>query len=127
MSSPPKYDIQIEVTAEYRANESDKQNQRFMFAYTVTMTNVGTIGVKLLSRHWIITDGDGHVEEVRGEGVVGEQPHLLPGENFRYQSGAILKTSLGSMTGSYQMVADDGTAFDAPIPPFVLSPPRVLH
>ncbi len=127
MSTPSPYAIRVEVTAEYRAKESDKQNQRFMFAYTVTLTNVGTLGAKLLSRHWIITDDDGQVEEVRGEGVVGEQPHLLPGETFRYQSGAILKTSLGSMTGSYQMVADDGTAFDVAIPAFVLSPPRVLH
>ena len=93
----------------------------------MTLQNQGSVAARLLERHWIITDANGKIEEVRGEGVVGEHPHLRPGEGFRYTSGAILETVVGSMRGSYQMIADDGTRFDAEIPPFVLSIPRTLH
>ncbi|HRZ24120.1 MAG TPA: Co2+/Mg2+ efflux protein ApaG, partial [Candidatus Contendobacter sp.] len=107
--------------------QSNPDRDRYVFAYTVQVLNHGNIAAKLLSRHWIITDANGKVEEVRGEGVVGEQPYLQPGEGFQYTSGTILETSVGSMKGSYQMLADDGVTFDAEIPPFVLSIPRTLH
>ena len=98
-----------------------------MFAYTITVTNTGSIAAQLVSRHWIITDGENRVQEVKGPGVVGQQPVLKPGESFEYTSGASIPTAVGTMRGSYQMVAEDGTAFDAPIPPFTLSIPRTLH
>ena len=98
-----------------------------MFAYTITIRNEGTVPARLLSRHWIITDANGKVQEVVGDGVVGEQPHLEPGEGFRYSSGAILETPVGSMQGRYRMVADDGEHFDAPIAPFTLAVPGLLH
>jgi ApaG protein len=98
-----------------------------VFAYTITVTNTGTIAARLLSRHWIITDGEHRVQEVKGQGVVGQQPLLAPGESFEYTSGANLPTAVGTMRGTYQMVAADGRAFDAAIPPFTLSVPRVLH
>ena len=100
---------------------------RFVFAYTITIRNEGQVPARLLTRHWIITDANGKVQEVDGEGVVGEQPHLVPGQGFRYSSGAILETPVGAMQGSYRMVADDGEQFDAPIAPFTLAMPGVLH
>ena len=121
------YTIKVAAQAFYLDEQSDPAHDRYVFAYTVVIQNHGNIPAKLLSRHWIITDSNGKIEEVRGEGVVGEQPYLRPGEGFQYTSGAILETSVGSMKGSYQMLADDGITFDADIPVFVLSIPRTLH
>jgi ApaG protein len=98
-----------------------------VFSYTITIRNEGEIPAKLMTRHWVITDADGQVREVRGDGVVGEQPYLLPGQGFRYSSGAVLETPVGAMHGSYQMVGDDGAHFDAPIPAFRLAIPGMLH
>ncbi len=123
----PDYSIKVAAQAFYLEEQSAPDNDRYVFAYTVLIQNQGNIAAKLLSRHWIITDANGKVEEVRGDGVVGEQPYLRPGEGFQYTSGAILETSVGSMQGSYQMLADDGQTFDTDIPPFVLSIPRTLH
>jgi ApaG protein len=123
-SSPP---IQIEALVKHLAEQSDEDDDRYVFSYTITLTNNGENTVQLLSRHWIITDSNNHVQEVRGQGVVGEQPVLKPGQSFAYTSGTVLATPVGTMTGSYQMVDEDGTKFDAPIPQFVLSVPRVLH
>ena len=124
-----KTSYHIEVTAQsfYLEQQSDPGRERYVFAYTIVIKNQGDIPAKLLSRHWIITDTNGRIEEVRGDGVVGEQPYLRPGEGFQYTSGAVLETAVGSMKGSYQMLADDGVTFDADIPPFVLSIPRTLH
>ena len=119
--------IQVNVETTYVENQSAPEQQRFVFAYTITIRNTGAVPAKLLTRHWIITDSNGKVQEVRGDGVVGEQPHLQPGEAFRYTSGTLLETAVGSMRGSYQMVADDGVCFDAEIPAFTLAVPRVLH
>ncbi|HAS51356.1 MAG TPA: Co2+/Mg2+ efflux protein ApaG [Gammaproteobacteria bacterium] len=121
------YSIQVAAQAFYLEQQSNPERDRYVFAYTIVIQNQGTIPAKLLSRHWLITDANGKVDEVRGEGVVGEQPYLRPGEGFQYTSGAILETLVGSMTGSYQMLADDGVHFEAEIPPFVLSIPRTLH
>mgnify|MGYP003587065024 FL=1 len=121
------YSIQVAARSFYLEEQSDPDRDRYVFAYTIVIQNQGTIPAKLLSRHWLITDANGKVDEVRGEGVVGEQPYLRPGEGFQYTSGAILETSVGSMAGSYQMLADDGMCFEADIPPFVLSIPRTLH
>lgn len=122
-----KYQIGINVAVRYIEEQSEPEHNRFVFAYTINIMNKGAIGAKLLSRHWLITDADGAVEEVRGPGVVGEHPHLQPGESFTYTSGAIIKTPVGSMQGSYQMQADDGMLFDAEIMPFSLSNPAFLH
>jgi ApaG protein len=111
------YSIKVAAQAFYLEEQSDPDSDRYVFAYTVLIQNQGNIAAKLLSRHWIITDANGKIEEVRGEGVVGEQPYLRPGEGFQYTSGAILETSVGSMKGSYQMLADDGRTFDTDIPP----------
>ncbi|HVB83569.1 MAG TPA: Co2+/Mg2+ efflux protein ApaG [Rhodanobacteraceae bacterium] len=127
MSIDIPYNITIAVRTRYLAEQSKPAQQRFVFSYTITLRNAGALPARLLSRHWVITDADGKIEEVRGEGVVGEQPWLRPGEGYEYTSGAVLTTSIGTMTGSYQMLADDGTRFDAPIPSFVLSVPRTLH
>ncbi len=127
MSIDIPYNITIAVRTRYLAEQSQPAQQRFVFSYTITLRNAGALPARLLTRHWIITDADGKVEEVRGEGVVGEQPWLRPGEGYEYTSGAVLTTSVGTMVGSYQMLADDGTRFDAPIPSFVLSVPRTLH
>lgn len=121
------YKIQIVAQVKQLVEQSDEADNRFVFSYTITLTNNGESTVQLLSRHWIITDGNNQVQEVRGQGVVGEQPVLKPGQSFGYTSGTVLSTPVGTMTGSYQMVAEDGTKFDAPIPQFVLSVPRVLH
>ena len=123
----PVYDTRVEVQANYVLEQSEPDEQRYVFAYTVTIENHGGIPAKLLTRHWYITDADGNVQEVEGDGVVGEQPHLKPGDGFRYTSGTVLKTPVGSMHGSYHMLADDGTEFDTPIAPFSLSIPHSLH
>lgn len=123
----PDHDIRVQVQTEYLQGQSDPDSERFVFAYTITIRNDGAVAARLLTRHWIITDANGKVQEVRGEGVVGEQPHLGPGQDFRYSSGAILETPVGAMEGSYQMVADDGSHFDAMIPPFRLAVPGLLH
>ena len=127
MSEKPDNRIEISVKTEYQPERSDPGDGVHFYAYTITIHNAGALPCQLLSRHWIITDANGKVEEVRGEGVVGEQPYLRPGEGFQYTSGAILETAVGSMRGSYQMVADDGANFEADIPAFVLSIPRTLH
>ncbi|MCB1895134.1 MAG: Co2+/Mg2+ efflux protein ApaG [Zoogloeaceae bacterium] len=127
MTQANRHEIMIEAVAQYLEAESDPDQQRYVFAYHITITNTGTVAAKLVSRHWIITDADGDVQEVRGLGVVGEQPELAPGERFEYTSGCALTTSVGTMQGSYQMRAADGARFDAPIPPFTLSIPRILH
>jgi ApaG protein len=126
-SQSPLYRVDVDVRSTYVAEQSQPEAERYVFAYTVTIQNTGQVPAKLLTRHWIITDGHGKVQEVRGDGVVGEQPHLGPGQAFRYTSGAVLETPVGSMHGSYQMLADDGTRFDAPISAFSLSMPRVRH
>jgi ApaG protein len=120
---------EVTVTAQtrYVAEQSDENSERFVFAYTITIRNTGELSAKLRSRHWIITDARDKVNEVRGLGVVGEQPVLKPGESFEYTSGTIIATPVGVMRGSYEMVTEDGVAFDAPIPAFTLSVPRVLH
>jgi len=123
----PKHSIEVAVRTAFIQAQSSPERNRYVFAYTITITNKGTVPAKLLTRHWVITDANEKVQEVRGEGVVGEQPHLAPGASFEYTSGTLIETPVGSMRGSYQMVADDGTQFDAEIPPFVLSMPRTLH
>ena len=126
MPSKP-YDISVKTRTLYIADQSDPANDRYVFAYTITITNTGNAAAQLVSRHWIMTDAADTVQEVRGKGVVGEQPHLRPGESFEYTSGSAIATPVGTMRGSYQMVADDGTKFDVIIPEFTLSMPRVLH
>lgn len=121
------HDISVKTRTVYIADQSDPANDRYVFAYTITITNTGSVAAQLLSRHWVITDATDKVQEVRGKGVVGEQPHLRPGESFEYTSGSAIATPVGTMQGSYQMVADDGTKFDVVIPEFTLSMPRVLH
>jgi len=119
--------IDVQVSPLYLAEQSDPKNNHYVFSYTVTIKNKGTSPAKLLTRHWIITDGDGKTQEVKGDGVIGEQPHLKPGEGFQYTSGTFMSTPYGTMHGSYQMVSDDGHHFDAQIPTFVLSVPNTLH
>ena len=122
-----KYELNIDVQTRYLPDQSDEQADRYVLAYTITIRNTGTIAAQLISRHWLITDGNHDVQEVRGLGVIGEQPKLDPGQSFQYTSGASIATPVGTMRGSYQMMAADGTRFDAPIPEFTLSIPRVLH
>ena len=122
-----KCEISIEVATDYVDEQSEPEVDRYVFAYTITISNRGNIPAQLLSRHWVITDANGKIQEVSGDGVVGEQPHLSPGDKFRYSSGAVLETPVGSMQGSYRMQADNGRSFDAPIPPFTLAVPGVLH
>ena len=127
MSEIKPYDIRIHVKTEYLASESDAENDRYVFAYTITVENHGTLPAKLLTRHWIITDAENRVQEVKGEGVIGEQPRLKHGESFSYTSGTMIETPVGSMQGSYQMIADDEHKFDAMISPFTLAMPGMLH
>ncbi|CUS50481.1 MAG TPA: Co2+/Mg2+ efflux protein ApaG [Gammaproteobacteria bacterium] len=122
-----QYDIDVQVETAYVSEHSEPDEDRFVFAYTITLVNRGSVTAQLISRHWFITDADNRTEEVEGEGVVGEQPVLKPGEGFRYTSGAVIETPVGTMHGTYQMVAEDGRAFDATIPRFILSAPRTLH
>jgi ApaG protein len=119
--------IRVEVETSYIEEQSDPRDKRFVFSYTITIRNEGQIPARLLTRHWIITDANGNVKETRGDGVVGEQPYLKPGQGFRYSSGAVIETPVGTMQGSYQMMADNGQHFDAPIAPFRLAIPGVLH
>jgi ApaG protein len=127
MVGDKRYDITVSARTEYLAEQSDEGKGRYVFAYTITIRNTGTLPAQLISRHWIITDSRGQVQEVRGLGVIGVQPLIKPGEQYEYTSGTALGTAVGTMKGSYQMVAEDGKAFDAPIPEFTLSVPRVLH
>ncbi len=120
-------DIRIKVATDYVDEQSEPESDRYVFAYTITISNTGSVPARLVSRHWVITDANGKVQEVSGDGVVGEQPHLNPGEEFRYSSGAVLETPVGAMQGLYRMEADNGVNFDAPIAPFTLAVPGVLH
>ncbi|MBI4754269.1 MAG: Co2+/Mg2+ efflux protein ApaG [Betaproteobacteria bacterium] len=122
-----KYEIHVAAATQFLPEQSDLEEGRFVFAYTITLRNDGNVPAQLISRHWIITDAEGRVQEVRGLGVVGKQPLLAPGENFEYTSGCALPTAVGTMRGSYQMVAEDGVQFEAVIPEFTLAMPRVLH
>jgi ApaG protein len=121
------YNIHIAVQTAFIPEQSDADSGRFAFAYTISIRNDGNIPAKLMTRHWVITHGNGKVEEVNGDGVVGEQPHLRPGESFEYTSGTILETPFGDMNGTYHMLADDGVEFEASIPQFALSLPNTLH
>lgn len=127
MAEGKKYHISISVNTAYLAEQSDPSADRYVFAYTITIANTGTVAAQLISRHWIITDAENVTQEVKGLGVVGEQPLLRPGESFEYTSGTAMATPVGTMRGSYQMVAEDGNKFDAEIATFTLSMPRVLH
>ncbi len=127
MSLTEKHQIQIQVQTAFIPEQSAPDQNHYVFAYTITVINRGTVPATLLRRHWVITDANNHVQEVRGDGVVGQQPHLAPGQAFRYTSGAILETPVGCMEGSYSMVADDGVNFEAPIPAFNLSRPHTLN
>ncbi|OIR01397.1 protein ApaG [mine drainage metagenome] len=127
MEDPSHYRIKISVQVRYLADQSDEADNRHVFAYTITLANEGEHAVQLLSRHWIINDANNHVQEVKGKGVVGEQPVIRPGQSFEYTSGTVLATQVGTMSGSYQMQVVDGGEFSVPIPQFVLSVPRVLH
>jgi ApaG protein len=127
MGAGTRYAVDVSAATQYLPEQSDEAAGRYVFAYTITLRNTGTVAAQLISRHWIITDAQGLVQEVRGLGVVGAQPLLEPGQSFEYTSGAAIATSVGTMKGSYQMVAADGTRFEAPIPEFTLSVPRVLH
>jgi ApaG protein len=124
---PSQHKIRVDVDTSYLADQSDPKDKRYVFSYTITIRNEGSVPARLLTRHWIITDSNGKVQEVRGEGVVGEQPYLKPGQGFRYSSGAVLETPVGAMQGSYQMVSDEGDHFDAPIAAFRLAMPGLLH
>jgi ApaG protein len=119
--------IKVDVETRYIEDQSNPEQNYYVFAYTITIKNTGRQNAQLLTRHWVITDSNSKIQEVRGDGVVGEQPLLKPGEQFVYTSGTMLETAVGTMKGSYQMLADDGSHFDAQIEEFVLSTPRVLH
>ncbi len=125
--SDPRYQIDVTIVTRYLPEQSQPEQSRFAFAYDVTIHNSGELPAQLLARHWVITDGNGQVQEVRGAGVIGEQPLIAPGESHRYSSGTLMATQVGTMQGSYQMLADDGQRFDAPIAPFRLAVPGVLH
>lgn len=127
MVQEKRYDIAVSAATQYLVEQSDERAGRYVFAYTITLRNLGSVAAQLISRHWIITDAQGLVQEVRGLGVVGAQPLLKPGESFEYTSGTSIATPVGTMRGAYQMVAEDGAKFEAPIPEFTLSVPRVLH
>jgi len=127
MAEEKRYEISVQVATRYLPEQSDDSAGRYVFAYTITLRNTGNVTAQLISRHWIITDADGAVQEVRGLGVVGAQPVLRPGESHEYTSGTAIATPVGTMRGSYQMTAEDGRQFEAPIPQFTLSAPRVLH
>ncbi|QVL44888.1 MAG: Co2+/Mg2+ efflux protein ApaG [Methylophilaceae bacterium] len=122
-----QYRFSVQVETAYLEDQSSEEDNRYAFAYTVTIINTGSVAAQLISRHWIITDADNHLQEVKGLGVIGEQPLLQAGETFTYISGTVLNTPVGQMHGSYQIVAVDGTSFEATIAPFTLAAPRVLH
>lgn len=125
--SDPRYQIDVSVTSRYLAAQSQPEQNRYAFSYTVTIVNNGELSAQLLSRHWIITDGDGRVQEVRGAGVIGQQPHIAPGASHTYSSGTVMTSQVGTMQGSYQMLAEDGKRFEATIAPFRLAVPGALH
>ncbi|WFC64252.1 Co2+/Mg2+ efflux protein ApaG [Pseudomonas sp. REST10] len=125
--SDPRYQIDVSVTTRYLPAQSQPEQSRYAFSYKVTIVNNGELPAQLLSRHWIITDGDGRVQEVRGAGVIGQQPHIEPGASHTYSSGTVMATQVGTMQGSYQMLAEDGKRFDAIIAPFRLAVPGALH
>ena len=127
MKAKSPYTIDVRVHTRFVPDQSAPNENRYVFAYTIKLHNAGFVPARLLTRHWVITDANGKVEEVFGEGVVGEQPWMRPGDDYEYTSGAVLETAVGTMQGSYQMMADDGTRFEAPIPAFTLSIPRTLH
>jgi len=127
MAEAKRYEIDVSSVTQYLPDQSDENASRYVFAYTITIRNTGNVTAQLISRHWIIRDAQGQEQEVRGLGVVGAQPVLKPGESFEYTSGTSVATPVGTMRGSYQMVAEDGTRFEAAIPEFTLSVPRVLH
>jgi len=127
MATDKKHEISVSTRTIYIPDQSDPDSSRYVFAYTINIKNTGSVAAQLISRHWVITDANDLVQEVRGLGVIGEQPLLKPDESFEYTSGAAIATPVGTMRGSYQMVAEDGVQFDAPIPEFSLSVPRVLH
>lgn len=127
MAEHKKYEIAVSAAPQYVVEQSDPANDNYVFAYTITVENVGTVAAQLISRHWIITDASGEIQEVRGLGVIGRQPLLQPGETFVYTSGCQLDTPVGTMRGSFQMTAVDGRQFDAEVPEFTLAVPHVLH
>ena len=127
MADSKRYEIEVVAKPAYLADQSDPAKNQYVFAYTITVTNTGNVTAQLISRHWVITDGEHRTQEVKGLGVIGQQPVLKPGERFEYTSGASLPTPVGTMRGSYQMLAEDGHTFDAPIASFTLSVPRTLH
>lgn len=127
MAESKRYEITVSPKVQYLAEQSDEKAGRYVFAYTISIRNTGSATAQLISRHWVITDAQGLVQEVRGLGVVGEQPVLAPGQQHEYTSGTAIATPVGTMRGSYQMVAEDGTRFEAPIAEFVLAMPRTLH
>jgi len=127
MTDPSRHRIRVDVSTDYVDDQSNPAEDKYVFSCTITIRNEGQVAARLLGRHWVTTDSNGKVKEVRGEGVVGENPLLQPGQGFRYQTGAIIETPVGAMQGSYQMIADDGTQFDAPIAPFRLAMPGILH
>ena len=127
MKNKNKYEICVKATSFFLPDQSNEKNNQYTFAYTIKITNLGMLSAKLISRHWIITDSDEGIQEVRGEGIVGQQPTLKPLESIEYTSGATINTAVGTMHGSYQMIAEDGVHFGAEIPKFVLSIPRTIH
>ncbi len=127
MPSHKHYEFSVTVETAFVPEQSDEAQNRYVFSYTITITNTGSVAAQLISRHWIITDANSEVQEVRGLGVVGVQPLLQPGEHFQYTSGTVFATPVGTMHGSYHITAEDGTQFDTPIPLFTLAMPRILH
>lgn len=127
MNTESDHNIHIDVETNYIPEQSQPEENRYVYTYTITLRNDGNVPARLMTRHWVINHANGKVEEVRGEGVIGEQPYLRPGEGFRYTSGTVLETPYGDMNGSYQMLADDGVEFDAEIPAFSLTMPNTLH
>jgi ApaG protein len=127
MTTHKRYEFSVTIETAFVPDQSDVEQNRYVFSYTITITNTGSVAAQLISRHWVITDATDNVQQVRGLGVVGVQPLLQPGEHFQYTSGTVIATPVGTMHGSYHMTAEDGTQFDAAIEPFTLSMPRVLH
>ena len=127
MQDKPKYAFSVSVETTYLQNQSSPDENQYAFSYTVTIANVGSVAGQLISRHWVITDANNYVEEVKGLGVVGAQPLLFPEQRYEYTSGTLLTTPIGSMRGTYKIVAEDGTLFDAVIEPFTLAVPKMLN